>query len=294
MYRLRPLLALLLLLAVAGAHADTQRCLTPGEWWQDGRILSTPDLMARAADRDVVLLGEHHDRMADHRFELQTLAGLAAHRDNLVIGLEMLPRSAQPVLDDWVAGKLSEEQLLKQSRWREAWGYDPALYMPIFHFARMNRIPIRALNIAPALRRRLAREGFDAVPADERHGIAPPSTPRQAYRQRLRRIYDAHPAGQAFDTFLQAQLTWDAAMADALAGASDDDRLVVGLMGTGHLRHNNGVAHQLAQHGINNPMTLLPLASDRCQPATPRLADARYALEAAPQPIDFMERLEIR
>lgn len=298
MRRLRPLIFLLLLAmlttdsAIGNTHADS--CLAPGDWWQRGEVTPASSVITQAAAQDVVLIGERHDQMAYHRFELQTLAGLAAHRDDMVIGLEMLPRSAQPVLDAWVAGDLSEDELLSQSRWDEVWGYDPAMYLPILHFARMNRIPLVALNIAPELRRRLADDGFDAVPAAERHGIAPPAAPRKAYRERLRAIYAAHPLQQSFTTFMQAQLAWDAAMAAALEEASAGGRLAVGLMGMGHMLYNDGVAYQLAERGIYAQMTLLPVLVSGCRPDAPGLADALYRLEASPAPTaGFMDQLVI-
>ncbi|GAA3906034.1 ChaN family lipoprotein [Halomonas cibimaris] len=286
------LLPLGLMLTAFAAPSPADDCLTPGDWWQHEAVTPASRVMAQAAAQDVVLIGEHHDQIAHHRFELATLAGLAAHRDDMVIGLEMLPRSAQPVLDAWVAGKLSEAALLRQSRWDEVWGFEAAMYLPIFHFARMNRLPLIALNIAPELRRRLADDGFDAVPAAERHDIAPPAAPTPAYRQRLRRVYDAHPLEQPFATFLRAQLAWDAAMADALARASAGGRLAVGLMGTGHMQYNDGVAHQLAERSVQAQMTLMPLPAATCRPNTPAPADAVYLLEAAPAP-DFMERLGV-
>lgn len=291
MRRLR-LLTLGLMLAALTVPAHANDCLAPGDWWQLGAVTPASRVLSRAADQDVVLIGERHDQMADHRFELNTLAGLAAYRDDMVIGLEMLPRRAQPVLDAWVNGELSEDELLRQSRWDDVWGFEAAMYLPIFHFARMNRIPLVALNIAPELRRRLADEGFDAVPAAERHGIAPPATPSPAYRRRLRAVYDAHPLEQPFATFLRAQLAWDTAMADALARASAGGKLAVGLMGRGHMQYSDGVAHQLDKRGVHRQMTLLPVPADTCRP-TPGLADALYLLEASPAPTaGFMEQLD--
>lgn len=291
MRRLR-LLTLGLMLAALAAPTHAEDCLAPGDWWQHGAVTPASHVLSRAADQDVVLIGERHDQMADHRFELNTLAGLAAHRDDMVIGLEMMPRRAQPVLDAWVNGELSEDALLRQSRWDEVWGFEAAMYLPIFHFARMNRIPLVALNIAPELRRRLADEGFDAVPAAERHGIAPPAAPSSAYRRRLRAVYDAHPLEQPFATFLRAQLAWDTAMADALARASAGGTLAVGLMGRGHMQYSDGVAHQLDKRGVHRQMTLLPVPADTCRPAL-GLADALYLLEASPAPkAGFMEQLD--
>lgn len=250
--------------------------LMPGSWWQNGVTVSAPTLLAQAARQDVVLLGEQHDQVAHHRWQLHTLAGLAAHRDTLVIGLEMLPRDAQPALNAWIAGELSEEAFLAESDWHNAWGFNAELYWPILHFARMEQIPLLALNIRPALRQKLASEGFDA-----------PAAPSTDYRDRLRDVFESHPMGQsgdeppdaAFERFLNAQLTWDVAMASALADATREDVLAVGLMGVGHLAYGDGVPHQLSALGVEAHMALMP-STLACDPPDASLADALYLVDA--------------
>ena len=57
----------------------------------------------------------------------------------------------QPVLDEWVAGALSEQDLLKRTEWDKSWRFDARDYLPLFHFARMNRLPMLALNVERSL-----------------------------------------------------------------------------------------------------------------------------------------------
>lgn len=293
MLRLPPALRALWLVPLASvsgtllAATNSDQCAHPGQWWQAGQPTAASALFEQVAEQDVVLLGEFHDRMSHHRWQLHTLAGLAAHRNDMVIGLEMLPREAQPALDAWVADELSEAQFLQQSQWHEAWGFDPDLYLPILHFARMQQIPLLALNIKPALRRQLATEGFDAVSAEQRFNIGEPAPASDAYRQRLEQSFQMHPTSMgnedqgdntAFETFLNAQLIWDAAMADALASAVDDDTLVVGLMGVGHLAYGDGVPHQLEAMGITDTLALMPTTLEACEPSDGQLADVLYLL----------------
>jgi len=94
-----------------------------------------------------VLLGESHTDVDHHLWQLNTLAALQGRGANLVIGFEAFPRRLQSVLNDWVEGKLTDAAFLKASEWRQVWGYDSALYMPLFRFARLNRIPMIALNV---------------------------------------------------------------------------------------------------------------------------------------------------
>ncbi|MGS2744856.1 ChaN family lipoprotein [Halomonas sp. LS-001] len=261
---------------------DSAQCARAGQWWQANSPVAAPYLLEQAAEHDVVLMGEYHDRVSHHRWQLHTLAGLAAHRDDMVIGLEMLPREAQPALDAWVAGELSEGEFLQQSQWHDAWGFDPELYLPILHFARMQQIPLLALNIQPSLRRQLATQGFDAIPAEERYGIPAPTMASDAYQQRLRETFQHHAMGAddaAFETFLNAQLAWDVAMADGLADAAADGTLAVGLMGVGHLAYGDGVPYQLAAMGVTNTMTMVPMTLDEgCEPPDESVAEGIYLL----------------
>lgn len=259
-------------------------CPSPGQWWQAQQPQTNSELLATAAQQQVVLLGERHDNEAHHRWQLHTLAGLHALRNDMVIGLEMLPRSAQPTLDAWVAGDIDAETLLEKSRWEEVWGFDATLYMPILAFARMNNTPLVALNINPALRQRLVNEGWEHVPAAERHAIPPPTTASEAYQTRLTEAFEQHDMGddsEMLGRFIQAQLTWDVAMAQRLAEAADEGALAVGLMGLGHVAYNEGVPHQLEALGIERILSLLPWEQNNCTQPDPTQADAIFVLEAA-------------
>jgi len=282
-------LAVLWLASSTPVLADA--CLAPGQWLQPGgeRVAPTA-LFDELAEQAVVLLGEQHDNPDHHRWQLQTLAGLHARHPDMVIGLEMLPREAQPALDAWVAGELDEADFVAASDWYAAWGYDPALYFPILHFARLNRIPVKALNITPALRRRLAEETWSDIPLAERHGITVPAPPPAAYRNSLAELYARHPTGRGsrgLERFITAQLAWDRAMAVALLEARESGALVVGLIGQGHLRFGHGVPHQLSDLGIEAHRTLLPwsVGSPECETPPAGMARAVFAIAgAAPGP----------
>jgi hypothetical protein len=100
--------------AVAGLPSP---CSTVGAWVDPGTGsgLGHDDVVAAQAVRAVVLLGEsHHDRR-HHRWQLHTVAALHGRRPDIILGFEMFPRKAQPVLDRWVAGELATEALRRGS-----------------------------------------------------------------------------------------------------------------------------------------------------------------------------------
>jgi uncharacterized iron-regulated protein len=259
------------LTAAAPARAATAADCRSGLWLDpaSGTAQRHEAVLAAAAGRDVVLLGETHDDPEHHRWQLSVLAGLLGRRGDLAIGFEAFPARAQPVLDRWVAGELSERAFLDAVEWERIWGLDPALYLPLFHFARLHRLPMLALNVDRALVTRVAREGWAVIPTGERQGVGDPAPATPAYVDRLREASgrhataaDAAPGGDdpSLRRFVEAQLTWDRAMAEALARAraGSDAPLVVGVIGSEHLRHRHGVPHQLAALGVTGTAVLLP------------------------------------
>ena len=239
--------------------------------WRDpttGARLSHPDVIARLAQAKVVLLGEQHNRAADHRWQSLVLAGLAARRTPLVVGFEMFPRHAQPGLDAWVAGRLDFDGFLQAVRWTDSWGFDPALYAPLFDLCRDLGLPMRGLNIDRPLVTAIGRDGWQALPDAERGWLSPARPADPCYR---RYLFDAtggvrpgraaqSPEDPAFDRFVRAQQAWDRAFACALARALAEapEALAVGVIGRGHLEYGLGVADQLDDLAVGPVATALP------------------------------------
>jgi len=296
----------LLLVWQAGAHAEeTDTCPALGSWLDpaSSAVLDHRRLLAEVHEREVVLLGESHVNPEHHRWQLQVAAALHAQSGNLALGFEAFPRQVQPILDRWVQGELDEQAFLDEVDWDQVWGYDAELYLPLFHFARQNRLPMLALNVDRELVARVGREGWESVPEDEREGLSTPAAASESYRRRLAEVFLAKqqqmhaessvPSEHAADVdgdaiaevltdpgfrrFVQAQLTWDRAMAEALAAS--DAQLVVAIIGQGHLAYGEGVAHQLLDLGVENSATLLPMArTEACETLTPGLADGVFVV----------------
>ncbi|TWA86435.1 putative iron-regulated protein [Azospirillum brasilense] len=279
--------------AAAQAAARTDACVPPGGWADAAaRPLNAADLLRRAAASPAVLLGERHDDADHHRWQLHSLAALHALNPDLAVGMEMFPRSVQPVLDRWSAGQLTEAELLRETNWPKVWGYDARFYLPILHFARMNRLPVVALNIDRGLVSRTAREGWAAVPAGEREGVGDPAPPPASYTERLRQVMAAHGPTErrsgSFERFVEAQSVWDRAMAERIAETHrQTNRTVVAILGQGHIEGRDGVPHQLADLGVRNSVVLLPWDEDRpCAELDGRIADAVYGLGESEAPAE--------
>jgi len=272
-------------------HAQKD-CAPIGQWTVPGgaRIESNEVLM-RAARGSVVLLGESHDNADHHRWQLQTVGALAALHPKLVLGFEMFPRRVQGALDRWVAGELSEEEFLRASDWSRVWGMETEHYLPLFHFARINRIPMLALNVERNFVQTVRARGIEAVPPEKREGVTAAAPASEAYVDWLYRIFSEHfekgrivgRGDPEFRRFVAAELIWDSAMGQAIAQsvARDTETLVVGIMGSGHIRFGHGVPHQLESLGVTRIASLLPWsAGTDCGDFTQGMATAVFGLPA--------------
>lgn len=269
-------------------------CVTPGTWADGGgRLIGRDSLMDRAAKAPAVLLGEQHDSFEQHRWQLQTLTEIFARNPHIAIAMEMIPRSKQAVLDRWVQGGLGEAEFLRDVNWRTVWGMDPQLYMPILHFARMNRVPLVAINVEQGLIRRTSREGWSAVPEAEREGVGTATPPSDEYVDFLSKVMVQHDSevdrkSERFKRFVEAQSVWDRAMAERIAAVHrETGRTVITIVGAGHVQNRYGIPHQLADLGIPDSLVLLPWEADRpCAELDGRIADAVFGLGAAAEPAE--------
>lgn len=294
---------LLLAPALRSAPEAAQReCVAPARWLalQPGGTRDEPAdaLLGRLATRPVVLLGEGHDIPEHHRWQLHTLAALHARQPRMVLAFEMFPRAVQPALERWVRGELSEAEFLRATDWKRNWGFDAQMYLPLFHFARMHRIPMLALNVDRDFSRDVGARGYDGLPPERRGDVGRPAAALRDYEDFLFSSFAQHGSGEAarrddpaFRRFLETQLLWDRAMAEriAVARARDPQALVVGIMGTGHVMNGWGVPHQLRDLGVRDPAVLLPWEpEDDCHQLQAGYADAVFGLaardDAAPQP----------
>jgi uncharacterized iron-regulated protein len=268
-------LPLLFTLLLASMHLPAVAACPAAGGWLDrtGHPVARAEAMPRAAAGRVLLLGEQHATPAHHMWQRDMLASLA-DRGPLVIGLEQLPRAAQPALDRWVAGEVDEARFLAESRWKELWGHDFAAYLPVFALARDRRIPMKALNIDRAFVRRVGREGFDAAAAGGTAPVGRPAAPDPAYAARLETSFRQHmrdASPEALARFVEAQTVWDRAMAEGIVMSLRETpgARVGAIMGWGHVANGHGVPHQLAALGVSDSVSAIPVrAGAGCEPAS--------------------------
>ncbi len=216
------------------------------------RITALDELVEALPPGGVLLVGESHDRYEHHLNQVELVCRLHARGDDLAIGLEMFQRPFQPYLDDFVAGRIDLDTMLERTEYFDRWRYDARLYAPIFELARRESIPLIALNASTELVREVARAGVEGLDADTR-ALLPEMPPTQPddYVERLRAVFDQHPAGphRTFERFVGTQVLWDETMAATAAAhqAAHPGRTLVVLAGNGHVAWGDAISGRIAR-----------------------------------------------
>jgi uncharacterized iron-regulated protein len=259
-----------LLVMTACAHAELPQDVTPApeaeptaNTAEDPVSLSLQPLL----DADVVYLGERHDSAADHAAQLKIIQRLQAENAQVAIALEMFQRPFQPVIDRYLAGEITEADLVAQTEYEQRWGFPWEFYAPILRLAQEQGLPVLALNAPSEVVRQVARQGLDSLEGDDFRYIPPLDqidTTNEAYQAFVFSAFGAHGAHghMDFDNFFAAQVLWDETMAETIAAFRQDnpDYQVVVLAGQGHVVYGYGIPERVSRRlgsALNQQIVLL-------------------------------------
>ena len=232
------------------------RVLTPDRLTTVDRII--PYLTASR----IIYIGERHNRFGHHINQLQLIKKIHNAGYNLAVGMEMFQTPFQPVINDYLPGRIDERTFLKKTEYFSTWGYDYNLYKPIIDYLKQQNLPLVALNIHGEISRKVARDGIYNLSANEKKQL-PGSMDfsNERYRKDLNEVFLLHKEQgelKDFSYFLQAQILWDEVMAESARKFLTDhpERKLVILAGNRHLGHNYGIPDRLYRRN-HEPFTVV-------------------------------------
>lgn len=210
----------------------------------EARTVSLQELAERAADSDVVFVGELHGHNGVHLAQAELAGALAQHGVALTLSFEQFTRDVQPVLDAYLAGEMGEAAFIEQSR---AWDSYRSDYRPLVELAKERGLPAIAANAPRALVRCVGQEGpafLKEVPDRFKPFVASAlDLSDSPYRRRFLETAahgeapeDPGAPSEAALRRYAAQVTWDATMAESIAAHLRDhsDRTVMHVNGRFH------------------------------------------------------------
>ncbi|SDJ91172.1 Uncharacterized iron-regulated protein [Catalinimonas alkaloidigena] len=207
-------------------------------------------LVSQAAAADVVLFGELHNNAIAHWFQVRLLQELhAQHGNQLVLGAEMFEADDQVVLDEYLAGWITDQHLATEAKLWKNYATD---YRPLVDYAKEHTLPFVATNIPRRYASLVARQGLpvlDSLSAEARRWIAPlpltidPELP--GYRQMREMMGGAH--GSNADQMVAAQAIKDATMAHFIAQHRHAGQTFLHFNGAYHSDRHEGIGWYLRQ-----------------------------------------------
>jgi uncharacterized iron-regulated protein len=243
-----------------------------------GEAATLADVVAAMAGVEVVLVGETHDDPTTHALEARLLEEAFAHYGAtrpVAVSLEMFERDVQGIVDEYLAGLITEDHFRRSSR---PWNNYETDYRPLVEFAREQELPVLAANPPRRYVNRVSRlgpEALQALPEQARAMLAPLpyALASPAYRAKWDKamspptpVPDTTAAGTAeadtaavspgpsmhgnMEYILASQSLWDATMAYSIVEhlTRVPEALVLHMVGSFHIEAGTGIPEHLVRY----------------------------------------------
>lgn len=216
------------------------------------RQATAADVAAAARGLRFVYLGESHNSPDHHQMQSNVIEALVADGRDVVVGFEQFTRPVQDSLNPWTLGWWDEATFIERSDWKTQWGFDYALYRPIFETTKKNRLPMVALNVPRDWVRAVGRGGYSALTPDQRKELPEDLFLGNAnHKAVFTGLMGGHPmTGTQGENVYAAQVLWDEGMADTALkylekrGVSAKTVFVV-IAGAGHVMYGQGINYRV-------------------------------------------------
>lgn len=250
----------------------------------DGKSATLEEIAAQLDGVSVLCLGEKHDDPAAHEVEAELLRlavaryVTGANKRPLALSLEMFERDVQIVVDEYLAGLISERHFLSSSR---PWNNYQTDYKPLIELAKTNKLPVLAANAPGRYVNMVSRLGRDSL-----NQLAPqakgwlPKLPFPASSKPYGDKFNALMGGgvptaampgaatHASSGLLDAQTLRDAAMAEAIALylKKEDKSFILQVNGSFHSEERLGVPEQLQLYRPKTKTLVITVIPDKSFP----------------------------
>lgn len=233
-----------------------------------------------ASQGGALWLGEHHNSAKDHDIQERILRDVHLQRQSrttttapVAVGLEQVEVQFQPVLDDYMKGRISASEMRKLVEWDTRWAWPFEVYQPVFSRAKAAGMPLIALNVNSEDMAFVEKNGLPGLPVDRMRAYIPDASGFAKFAATpefstyvdyvIRPSYEVHQrlgllkynrAGQlkdsemTFRNFFSGRVLWDEQMAGrAAAWTRATGGLMVGLVGADHVKFRNGIPGRFAR-----------------------------------------------
>jgi len=128
---------------------------------EDGKKVNYEKMLEAASEADVVLFGEFHTNPISHWLQLELTTDLYQKRGaDLILGAEMFEADNQLIMDEYLAGHISETKFEEEAR---LWKNYKTDYKPLVLLASEHELTFVATNIPRRYANMVFKKGVDAL-----------------------------------------------------------------------------------------------------------------------------------
>ena len=132
---------------------------------QNGKSTNYKKLLKDASKADIILFGEYHNNPICHWLQYELTKDIYTLKNkNLVLGAEMFETDNQDELNDYLKGKIKQEEFSNKAR---LWKNYKTDYKPLVDFAIKNKLEFIATNIPRKYASLVHKKGFEALESAE-------------------------------------------------------------------------------------------------------------------------------
>ena len=215
------------------------------------KMISLDDVVKATTEVDVIFFGEEHNDSTAHYLEVTLFKKLAsAYGNKIGLTLEMFHTDVQPIINEYLAGAISEKNFIKEAR---AWN-NYKDYRPMIEFAKTEGINVIGANAAARYSNAVTRGGLEILTKLPSHvsTLLPPlniDTLTGRYYEKFIDLLGGHSMGGM--KVYQAQNFWDATMAWSIAKFAKENKgkKIFQVNGRFHSDEKLGTYAQLKKYG---------------------------------------------
>lgn len=188
------------------------------------QVISLDKLVQELDNCDVLFFGEEHNDSIGHLLELTLLEKMNQRfPGRTAVSLEMFHTDTQPIVNEYLAGAISEKNFIKEAR---AWS-NYKDYKPLIEYAKNNKLNVIAANAAARYSNAVTTEGLGVLNKFPKTSapFLPPlpiDTASGRYHEKFNEILGGHSMGNM--KVYQTQNFWDATMAWSIAKFAKENK----------------------------------------------------------------------
>ena len=212
---------------------------------------------------DVVFFDEFHDQGSIHQAEAAFFKQMYKDNQDMILSLEMFERDVQPVMDEYLSGKITEDEFKASSR---PWPNYQTDYRPLIEFAKVHDIYVLAGNIPRRMANQYAKAGdFSTISDADKQYL--PQKHLVEYKDYYNKFKTYMSSGdenthmmmtpERIEKFYKAQCLKDDTMAESIVNynKANPDTKILHMQGEFHGGDHLGVVEKV--HKLNPDLKLL-------------------------------------